>query len=328
MRRIVLVVALLVCATSARAASSVFLFGGGPGVVSATAVQITVTGSLVVSFHGDQSTGCAARGLCGYSGVITWRPQADASRGFLNVEKLRTGGRTSYQASLNFYSQASSPADLSASVLHQVPGQPLGTCVDGSSKQYSLSLPVRGGRILVRVLGGGSSLLSTRCAGPLDSDIASVLPARSVPIPAAPRAHLAVDLSTVRSFAAGGLAGTVRSTLVLGFGHRTRVPISSQPTQNGVCRDSVALGPGDVSLVVTGKVVSVSYGSFSGISRTRCPGPVLGGPGQSLATGTLPLRELARRRFSISLRAVKAFSDDGYTGHVAGSIRLTFTRGA
>jgi poly(3-hydroxybutyrate) depolymerase len=34
-----------------------------------TTIPVRVHGDLAVDFHGDRATGCAARGLCGFSGT-------------------------------------------------------------------------------------------------------------------------------------------------------------------------------------------------------------------------------------------------------------------
>lgn len=62
---------------------------------------------------------------------------------------------------------------------------------------------------------GGSSLLASRCAGPLDTDLAGAIPVPSLPLASALKGHRSVDLSGVHDFGRGGFAGTVRSTLVL-----------------------------------------------------------------------------------------------------------------
>jgi hypothetical protein len=55
--------------------------GSGIGPVSTTDFTVNVSGVLIVSFHGDPSTGCAARGLCDYSGLLSVQlgNQADLS---------------------------------------------------------------------------------------------------------------------------------------------------------------------------------------------------------------------------------------------------------
>jgi hypothetical protein len=214
-RHIVVIGALLALAPAARAQglSTALVFGST--VVSDTTVDVNISGSLVVSFHGDQATGCAARGLCGYSGVVEWRPEANGATGSLEILKVRDHGRVSYAAELYVSGYPGNAAVLSSVVRRDVAGQPQGTCADASSQRGFSSFPVHGDQITVRLVGGDSSLLSTRCAGPLDTDIAPLLPAPSLSLRAALRGHRVVDLRATHSFGAGGFAGTVHSTLVL-----------------------------------------------------------------------------------------------------------------
>ena len=51
-----------------------------------------VTGRVTVTFAGDQATGCAAHGLCSYSGTETWEPQGV---GDLGVTTVAQGGHRS-----------------------------------------------------------------------------------------------------------------------------------------------------------------------------------------------------------------------------------------
>ena len=74
----------------------------------------------------------------------------------------------------------------------------------------------------------GADLLSTRCAGPLESDIAAVLPTRSLPVQALRTGSTTIDLSATRAFAAAGMAGTVRSSIVL----RSAAPRRSTSTHS------------------------------------------------------------------------------------------------
>ncbi len=68
--------------------------------------------------------------------------------------------------------------------------------------------------------GGGRSpsLLGTRCAGPLQSDIASQLARRVVDVASLFHGRTAVDLASSADFAVHGLAGTVTSTVQLRLG--------------------------------------------------------------------------------------------------------------
>jgi hypothetical protein len=426
-----MVAALLAIVGVARAQTVVI--GVGPGRGSAQEVDVSMTGSLVVSFHGDQGTGCAARGLCAYSGIVVWRP-GPQSHGLLEITTLRSHGRRVYTANLSLFPNYGGGADVSAEVRRSIAGQSPGICADTSSQFRSSALPVNDGVISLAVLGGGSSILSTRCAGPVDADIAPVLATPLLPVRLALRGHRQVDLGEIRSFAANGLAGTVSSTIVLHLGEtfsvgrgggssggeryrlvtapltlvkasgsisaqlrgtadrdvcvlldscgtQGTITVHPQPqrgqgqltaygparlpyrdflaalglgrhanangivvqgviswdsggilqtdiAQGGECKDSTPLGFGAVYFGARRGQVTAQYAP-RGSARARCPGPRLfavRGAGY-LADGTFPTRDLGRGEFSIPLRPDATFSDDGYAGHLAGSLSLTIRRG-
>jgi hypothetical protein len=213
-KRAALLGAVLALAAPARA-QDVVAFGPSPPRDS-TSVDVNVTGSLVVTFHGDAASGCAFRGVCAYSGIVVWRPQQGSAS--LDIEKLRRHGRSSY--AVTFYNSPNPYVGppVFAAVRDTVPGQATGTCADDSSSSSYSALPVHGSLLTVAAFGGDSSLLSTRCAGPLAADLAPSLRTRVISIRSALRGHQRIDLSGVSSFAAGGFAGTVSSTLVLQLG--------------------------------------------------------------------------------------------------------------
>ncbi len=426
---------------AAQALGTVSIYVPGSRVLSATSVDVKVSGSLAVRFHGDQGAGCAAHGLCGYSGVVVWSPETAQSSGSIEILKLRKHRRVSYFAALAISGTGGSTtasAPVSAVVHRDIAGQVTGTCADASSPADStLALPVHHELIAVGVLGRASSLLSTRCAGPLDLDLARFAPSREVAVAAALRGHRRVDLRGTSSFAGGGFAGTVRSTLILQLGGaqsggggqpssapsgpreravtepltlvkasgalkaqvqgaanpgicvlldscglRGTITVPRPPlsrgaliaygparrpyrdflaalglsrrgnaagilvagsvrwqnggrfeedlVQGGECRDSGSLGAGGIVLATTKKLTRASYYASDSL-RTRCPGPGLGGAGGSgggiLAAGATPLRDLARRQFSIAVPGTGTLSDDGYTERLTGSLSLTFRRG-
>ena len=85
------------------------------------------------------------------------------------------------------------------------------------------------------------SLLGTRCAGPLQSDIASLLARRVVDVATLFHGRAAVDLASSGDFAVRGLAGTVTSTVQLSIGRpRTqRIPDSNSPSKQPKVRTVV-----------------------------------------------------------------------------------------
>src|SRR5437763_16659477 len=75
--------------------------------------------------------------------------------------------------------------------------------------------PLQRAGLTIRFLDTGTSLLSTRCAGPLDRDVIAAAPQATISLGRALRSQTTLDLSGTRSFAAGGFAGTVSSTIRL-----------------------------------------------------------------------------------------------------------------
>jgi hypothetical protein len=118
----------------------------------------------------------------------------------------------------------------SARVQRSGPGGQGRTCADGQGFPLfgnTGSAVARGGALTIRVLAPGGTLLQTRCAGPLDGDLASVSPAVTVPLATALRGRMSLDLSGTRAFAVHGFAGTITSTLVLNLGMPSRQSSSS-----------------------------------------------------------------------------------------------------
>ena len=219
MRRTALAVLVAVIAGCGTARAQALFTGVGSGarLVSSTTVTVGFSGSVAISFHGDRGSGCAAKGLCGYSGVITWRPGIAGNSGVLGIDKLRVHGRTLELATFFVFSDPIGPPSLRSAVRREAAGAAVGTCADVPSPggSSSTALSIDHGTISVAVLGKTSSVLATRCAGPLDADVAGAMPARSIGVTAAARGHRLIDLSGTHDFASGGFAGTVRSTLVM-----------------------------------------------------------------------------------------------------------------
>ena len=205
-------------ASSASSQSGGLIVGNGPGVSSTTIVDAKISGTIVVQFHGDPAAGCASRGLCAYSGVIVWRAVAAQFGSALVIQKSRRHGRVSYAADLIEYGLPGAGADTSAVVRRALPGGTSATCADASSQTRQVALDVNRAQVSMRLLGSGSPILSTRCAGPLDADVSRALPVSSLPVGAAIAGHRRIDLSGGGSFAAAGFAGTVRSTVAVSLG--------------------------------------------------------------------------------------------------------------
>ncbi len=187
----------------------------GGKVLSQTDVSGLVQGQLVVSFHGDSEAGCATYGLCAYSGTIVVRPQLAE----LGVVKYRSHARIRHVA--DFSLQSDNPGLFTVSdVQRSVAGQPAGECADtppaGGLSAGTATL--HGSSITIGVLNPSGSLLSTRCAGPLDGDVAAALPRATISLATVLRGHATIDLSGTHAFSTHGFAGTVSSTLVVSLG--------------------------------------------------------------------------------------------------------------
>jgi hypothetical protein len=93
-----------------------------------------------------------------------------------------------------------------------------GLCGDANSPLVTVPAKIAHGVVTIPVLAPGGTLLTTRCAGPLDGDLSSVSPAIQLPLTQLLRGRRTIDLTGSRSFAAAGFAGTVTSTLRLSLG--------------------------------------------------------------------------------------------------------------
>ncbi|MGH2910477.1 MAG: hypothetical protein ACRDK8_14440 [Solirubrobacteraceae bacterium] len=219
--------------------SSFGLIGRGDHLVSEVDMPVCVTGRLTVTFAGDPATGCATEGLCGYSGTETFSP-GSGNVGDLNVITTARHGHRSTSATL-FVGGPGSPL---TSAVQRTVSTPTGTrttaCSDNVGGLTNLggelfTLGVRGGRATIDLAHGQQPLLGSRCAGPLDVDLASAMPSRTVALGTLQRGETTIDLMGHGPFAAHGLTGTVSSTLVLTLGrpqHERQTPaVPKGPTQ-------------------------------------------------------------------------------------------------
>jgi hypothetical protein len=195
-------------------------------LLSETDLRVCVTRRLTVTFAGDPATGCAVHGLCGYAGTDSFEPD-----GIGEMDVAAYAGRGGHHRTATM-------------VLSGVPGGPVvsavqrtqtsGTttaCRDRQSSGGFFSLPVSGDRVTIGLAHTETAFLGTRCAGPLDADIAAALPSQTVALSRILHGSHTIDLRGSRPFAAHGLAGTVTSTLVLGHPHRApNAGGSSRPT--------------------------------------------------------------------------------------------------
>jgi hypothetical protein len=177
-------------------------------------VPIHARGQVVVSFHGDAAAGCSTYGLCPYSGTIVVRPRA----GELFVATYRLHGRIRHLAAATF-DPGESQSTTAARVDRSVVGQPGGVCADTAANAFGeVPTSVHGRSLRIGLFAPGGQTLSTRCAGPLDGDLAGAGPSITVPLQRAAHGRTTLDLTGTRAFASHGFAGTVTSTLVLALG--------------------------------------------------------------------------------------------------------------
>ena len=202
--------------------SSIIAIGpaNGTKLLSDTDLQVCATGALTVTFAGDPATGCAADGLCGYAGAETWQPGAV---GDLDVSRFEHRGRRYDDATIFL----GGPGVTARSKVQRARANgSASSCSDQSDQGGFFALPVRGRRVSVGLGHADPPFLGTRCAGPLDADLAAALPSRTVALSRILRGRDTIDLTGMKRFAAHGLAGTVRSTIVLRL-RRPRRPSSS-----------------------------------------------------------------------------------------------------
>ncbi len=195
-------------------------------LVSQTTVLAHMQGELVVSFHGDPAAGCSSYGLCSYSGTIVVRPR----NGALSVVTLRRGGRIRHLAVLDLES-GSTGYVTSAREQRSVPDGPAATCADVGQPLLAGEIAgvTHGRSVTLRLLSQGGSLLQTRCAGPLDSDLSNAGPTSTVPLARLRRGDMTLAFHGSGTFASHGFVGTITSTLTVMLGK----PHSSKPASTG-----------------------------------------------------------------------------------------------
>ena len=211
MRRVALLAALAcVCAVPTEAsAQSFFAFFGSGHPTSAFESAVRGQGRLVVDFHGDASAGCAAMHVCDVSGTVTWSPGRD---GFLLAYGYRTHGK---HVEAGFLSPSEDELPRTTARVRRADGSGDGQCADLGPSDVSSNAPPQAGTAITLSLLGDSEVLRSRCAGPLTSDVSSLLPTRTIDESAVRRGGAKLDFSADGAFAAHGFAGTLHSDVVL-----------------------------------------------------------------------------------------------------------------
>ncbi|HTU28042.1 MAG TPA: hypothetical protein VMF07_01585, partial [Solirubrobacteraceae bacterium] len=230
-------------AVSARAAScgsdssSFSLVSSGSRLVSEIDLPVCVTGGVTVTFAGDPAAGCAVGGLCGYSGTETFAPDSRDS-GDLNITTVEQHGQRSTSATLSIGGPGSPVTSAVQRTLSTGSGTQTTSCSDdvGTSQDFGgafYNLPVTGGQVAIDLSHTTTPPLGSRCAGPLEVDVASAMPTRTVALRTLEQGETAIDLSGGGQFTAHGLSGTVSSTLVLTLGRPQRERQTPVPTSAG-----------------------------------------------------------------------------------------------
>jgi len=350
-------------------------------------------GAITVTFRGD-----------GVEGVVTHRPVPRGSA-FANVLSTRRGRLRS----LDLFSDGAEGGTTAARVTRTAPDGTRRRCTDARAERFA-SLSAGPSRTLVLELPSAGAL-RTRCGGPTAADIgaAGVRLAASTLAPGS----RTVDLRAERPFSAGGLSGTVRSTVALRLEDLQRRPMRSARQRRGSttravrlavervegavrldlvvpagapeCEELdqcglvgtqtlepspagaraellrrgrrtfgfVALGSGtsrtsvrrpdgsscaDVAPAPPMAVEFATRGGrvratlfplcFEALAQTRCPAPALAdlGAPRRFASGTVSRSALARRSFTIRLRARDAFGGGLARGRTRGDVVLTLRR--
>jgi len=195
--------------------TAVLMLAGPASADTLTTIPMTIEGDIGVQFRAGPDTGCAAP--CDLAGTVTWTPPRS---GLLYIADTRVDGRREVYASILFTEDGSDAATASAHVVRGRPGLGSAVCLDARSEVYGqLDLVAgKGAGLTARLLAPSSAssptdVLGTRCAGPLDADLAPMLPAVTLSQSTLKKGRVTLDFSAASTFATGGMAGAVTSSL-------------------------------------------------------------------------------------------------------------------
>jgi hypothetical protein len=208
--------------------------------VSDTEIPVRTAGELSVAFHGDPATGCATRGLCGYSGTVVWQPPRT---GDLSIETTRYRGKLEYDAELLLTDQSdplgSSPVGVTTANVRFRPdsGGAGSDCTDAAATGSDFSMPIHGRTAVASLKPALPDVLRTRCAGPLDVDLGRLDVGGSIAVSALLRGRRTIALGSSGAFAGHGFAGTATSTVALVLGK----PITQRPPKTGPSKRAIPI---------------------------------------------------------------------------------------
>jgi hypothetical protein len=115
------------------------------------AIPVTFSGDLVVRFHGDPGTDCAARGLCGYTGTVQWTP---APGWLLQVTEGLSGPGYSLALQnsgfgVGFAAPAGGTTDDQTQLQPAGQGSPGSSCDDAMRTGGQVGLPIVRGQVAI-----------------------------------------------------------------------------------------------------------------------------------------------------------------------------------
>jgi hypothetical protein len=182
--------------------------------------DVSVSGQVTVTFHGDPAAGCEATFRCDVKdGSMRWTPKARGRLSLFGVPGRRLSGF------LDLFGGEVRPDTIAAVQRSAADGTHI--CVDARGRSpFGVPLIAIGRRDLrfgLRPRPGvfgpvTSGPLATNCGGPLPADTLQGLPMRTVSLRALRTESTTIDLSGSAAFAAGGLAGMVESTMRIRLG--------------------------------------------------------------------------------------------------------------
>src|SRR2546423_8077281 len=184
-------------------------------------VDVSVSGRLIATWHGDPARGCAQAGVCDVAGSTTLASDEGES------EATGSGGDLLELLSIQ-------AARSVVRVVRGAPENPAGICLDGMRPAELAVQPrsARAGRVRLglasREFPPGGGLSAGRCAGPLPEEIATAMPAVTVRTRSRRARRITLDFGGRRSFAAGPFSGTVSSTL------KPRARVAKATADNGL----------------------------------------------------------------------------------------------
>jgi hypothetical protein len=178
---------------------------------------VSISGQVTVSFHGDRAAGCEATFRCDVQGTMRWTPRSGGQLSLLGVPGRRLSGY------LSLFGGSEATVDTLA-VVQRTAADGTHVCADARGSSYFSSPLVavrrRSLRFGLQARPGAfgpltATPLGTNCGGPLPTDALQGLPTRTVSLRALRTAATRIDLSGSAPFAAGGLAGTVESSVLV-----------------------------------------------------------------------------------------------------------------